>query len=263
MSCSSTRTERGAAALLLILPLAGCYTTPAEDDPVLAKLTQIDGRLAKVEGTLRSESLVQLVNQMQTLQAEVRELRGEVETARNDIDGGRKQQREQFLNLDGRIAALERGGAVAAAPAMAAPADSSGRPPAASAAGSTDAQLYDSSFELLKNGRYEEAAQGFKRLLETWPESSYAGNAQYWLAETLYVRRDFAKALPEFEKVVNGFPRSGKVGDALLKLGFCHYELGHWQEARAGLERVVERYPESSASRMASERLERMRREGH
>jgi tol-pal system protein YbgF len=131
------------------------------------------------------------------------------------------------------------------------------------AASGSDGELYDASFELLKDGRYDEAARGFRQLLETWPQSSYAGNSQYWIAETLYVQRDFAKALPEFTRVVDSYPRSSKVGDALLKVGFCQYELGRWQEARVALERVVERYPESSAARLASERLDRMRREGH
>jgi len=258
------RIDRIAVALLGLLPLAGCYTTGPEDDPVLVKLTQLDARLSKVEATLNNDSLLQLMTQLQSTQEEVRALRGEIETARNDMEGMRGQQREQFINLDGRLAAIERGAGTAGAMPEAgdegapAPAPGAGAP-----AGGTDAELYDSSFALLKNGRYEEAAQGFRRLVETWPQSSYAGNSQYWLAETLYVRRDFTKALPEFTKAVEQYPRSSKVGDAMLKVGFCQYELGHFQEARAAMERVVERYPDSSAAKLATERLDRMRREGH
>jgi tol-pal system protein YbgF len=256
------RIDRIALLLLGLLPLGGCYTTGPEDDPVLVKLTQLDARLSKVESTLNSDSLMQLMSQLQSTQEEVRALRGEIETARNDIEGLRGQQREHFLNLDGRLAAIERG----VAPATGADSGDEGAPAAASGAGApaagTDAELYDSSFASLKNGRYEEAAQGFRRLVETWPQSTYAGNSQYWLAETLYVRRDFAKALPEFTKVVDQYPRSSKVGDAMLKVGFCQYELGHYQEARAAMERVVERYPDSSAAKLATERLDRMRREG-
>jgi tol-pal system protein YbgF len=257
------RIDRIAVALLGLLPLGGCYTTGPEDDPVLVKLTQLDARLSKVEATLNNDSLLQLMTQLQSTQEEVRALRGEIETARNDIEGLRGQQRDHFVNLDGRLAAIERGVGTVATPES----GDEGAPAAAAgtgaAAGGTDAELYDSSFTLLKNGRYDEAAQGFRRLVETWPQSSYAGNSQYWLAETLYVRRDFAKALPEFTKAVEQYPRSSKVGDAMLKVGFCQYELGHYQEARAAMERVVERYPDSSAAKLATERLDRMRREGH
>jgi tol-pal system protein YbgF len=256
------RIDRIAVALLGLLPLGGCYTTGPEDDPVLVKLTQLDARLSKVEATLNNDSLMQLMTQLQSTQEEVRALRGEIETARNDIEGLRGQQRDHFVNLDARLAAIERGAGTAATPEPGDEGASAGAGPGA-AAGGTDAELYDSSFALLKNGRYDEAAQGFRRLVETWPQSTYAGNSQYWLAETLYVRRDFAKALPEFTKAVEQYPRSSKVGDAMLKVGFCQYELGHYQEARAAMERVVERYPDSSAAKLATERLDRMRREGH
>jgi tol-pal system protein YbgF len=262
------RIDRTVLALLGVLSLAGCATAP-DEDPVLVKLTQLEARLAKVESTLNSDSMVQLVNTIRTQEEEMRALRGEIETARNDIEGLRSQQRDRYLNLDGRLSALERGGAMPSVSDAGGSAASSAGAAAgvAGAAGGvsagSDGELYDASFELLKDGRYDEAARGFRQLLETWPQSSYAGNSQYWIAETLYVKRDFAKALPEFQRVVDSYPRSSKVGDALLKVGFCQYELGRWQEARAALERVVERYPESSAARLASERLDRMRREGH
>jgi tol-pal system protein YbgF len=262
------RIERLGIALIGLLPLAGCYTTGPEDDPVLVKLTQIEARLSKVEGTLNSDSLMQLMNQQQSTQEELRALRGEIETTRNDIETLRSQQRDRYVNLDNRLAALEHGmsgGGGAVAP----PTDATGATAAgvagagAASATMSDSQLYDSSFDMLKNGRYPEAAQGFTQLLQSYPDSSYAANSQYWLAETLYVRRDFAKALPEFTRVVDQYPRSSKVGDALLKVGFCQYELGKFDDARAALERVVDRYPGSSAAGLASERLERMRREGH
>ena len=258
------RIDRLGLASLAALLLAGCYTVGPEEDPVLVKLTQLEARLAKVESTLNNDSLLQLMSQLQATQEEVRALRGEVETARHDLDGLRSQQRDHFVNLDKRLAALEGTPPLSPMPGASTLPDETGtavvvpRP-----AGSSDAALYDSSFELLKDGRYPEAAQGFQQLLETWPESSYAGNSQYWLAETLYVRREFARALPEFQRVVETYPRSSKVADALLKVGFCQYELGHYQDARSALDRVVERYPESSAARLATERLERMRREGH
>ena len=267
------RIDRVVIGLLGILPLAGCYTTGPEEDPVLVKLTQIEARLTKVESTLNNDSMVQLVNQQQSAQEELRALRGEVESARNDIETLRGQQRDRYLNLDTRLAAIERGGGPALVPSSpdssastagdAAGSAAAPTTPSTSTSGGADSQLYDQSFDLLKNGRYDEAAQGFQKLLATYPQSSYAGNAQYWLAETYYVRRDFAKALPEFTKAVEQYPRSSKAGDALLKVGFCQYELGHWQEARSALERVVERYPESSAAKLATERLDRMRRDGH
>jgi TolA-binding protein len=51
--------------------------------------------------------------------------------------------------------------------------------------------------------------------------------------------------------------------DALLKIGFCNFELEQWQDARVALTRVVNDYPDSTAARLANQRLQRMTSEGH
>jgi TolA-binding protein len=48
----------------------------------------------------------------------------------------------------------------------------------------------------------------------------------------------------------------------MLKVGYCHYELGQYQQASAQLNRVVQQYPESTAARLAAQRLDRMKSEG-
>jgi TolA-binding protein len=62
--------------------------------------------------------------------------------------------------------------------------------------------------------------------------------------------------------VVDRFPQSRKVPDSLLKIGFCNYELKRYDAARKALRTVVATYPETTAARLASERLERMTAEG-
>ena len=50
--------------------------------------------------------------------------------------------------------------------------------------------------------------------------------------------------------------------DALLKMGFCNYELQRWDQARMALAKVQDEYPETTAARLAGQRLERMKSEG-
>jgi TolA-binding protein len=52
------------------------------------------------------------------------------------------------------------------------------------------------------------------------------------------------------------------VPDALLKMGYCNYELERWNDARAALARVQADYPETTAARLAEQRLKRMDSEG-
>ena len=51
--------------------------------------------------------------------------------------------------------------------------------------------------------------------------------------------------------------------DALLKIGYCNYELKRYDAARESLQAVVASYPETTAARLAGQRLDRMTSEGH
>ncbi|MBT8143901.1 MAG: tetratricopeptide repeat protein, partial [Gammaproteobacteria bacterium] len=97
----------------------------------------------------------------------------------------------------------------------------------------------------------------------TYPESTLLDNAQYWLAEALYVEREFQRALTEFQRVVELYPESRKIPDAWLKIGYTHYELKDYTRARDALERVIGEHGGSTAARLAGQRLERMSREGN
>jgi tol-pal system protein YbgF len=122
---------------------------------------------------------------------------------------------------------------------------------------------YDRAFRALREQRYADAAEGFSTFLDRFPESSYAPNALYWLAETYYVTRDFETALRFFDQLRDRFPGSNKDGDALLKVGFSHFELRRWTEARAALEQVRSEHSGTTLARLAESRLRDMRLAGH
>jgi tol-pal system protein YbgF len=122
----------------------------------------------------------------------------------------------------------------------------------------SDQENYQAAFDLLRNSRYEQAAAAFTQFLGAFPSSPLADNAQYWLAETFYVRREFEQALPEFQKVIDDFPESAKIPDAWLKIGFCQDELKRPEAARAALLQVTREFPDTTAARLATQRLERI-----
>ena len=104
----------------------------------------------------------------------------------------------------------------------------------------------------------------FQQFLVSFPDSQLAGNAQYWLAESYYVTDQFEQALPQFQQVISGYPRSRKVPDALLKIGYANYELERWDAARDSLTKVATgEHRETTAARLAEQRLKRMTDEGH
>lgn len=146
-----------------------------------------------------------------------------------------------------------------ASPGASAPAQSSTAIAMAQPAGEQEA--YQQAFELLKTGRYDQALGSFRDFLTRYPNGPYADNAQYWLGETYYVRRQFDPAIAEYEKLVQNYPQSQKLSHALLKIGYSYYELGQIDKARAALQELKNRYPHTAAARLAEDRLERIKRE--
>ncbi len=114
---------------------------------------------------------------------------------------------------------------------------------------------YKRHLETLRAGDHEQAASGFRALIEAHPGHALADNAQYWLGESMYDRKQYRAALVEFERVIAEHPRGNKVPDALLKVGFCHLALGQPAQAREAFERVLARFPNSRPATLAAERM--------
>ncbi|HET9679630.1 MAG TPA: tol-pal system protein YbgF [Gammaproteobacteria bacterium] len=212
----------------------------SKDDPVAIRLSQVENKLARIERLTQNDSLLRLASQIEQLQQEVRELRGEVERLSHAVSGIQSRQRDLYLDIDRRLQALEAGGATG------------------DTAVSGERDAYQAAFDLLRESRYAEAEQAFSDFLTTYPESSFADNAQYWLGETNYVTRDFKAAVDAFRKVIDNYPDSTKSADAWLKMGYSYYEMDNMPEARDALQTVVNNYPGHAAARLAQQRLEEM-----
>jgi tol-pal system protein YbgF len=239
---------RLSAALLVVL-LAGCSLTRSGEDPVQVRLNDLDARLTKLERIMSNQSLLEMAQNQDALQAEVRTLRGRVDELQNGADAMRKQQRDLYGDLERRMTGA------AAAPATPAPAQSSGTP---SGAGSAEQAAYVQAFEALKSSNYAASIAGFKQYLATYPTSDLADNAQYWLGEAYYVTRDYDNAAAAFRAVGERWPNSRKAPDALVKLGFTQFEIKNFKEARTTLALVTQRYPDTDAARLAADRLKRL-----
>jgi tol-pal system protein YbgF len=239
---------RAAACALSILLLAGCVTTPRED-PVQTRLDDLDARVGRIDRIVANNSLVQLSQQLEAQQRELRELRGRIEELQNDNARLRQEQRNLYTDLDRRLAELRNAPPVAAAPATG----------AAAGAGDEQAQ-YDRALEALRNRDYAAAVDGLRRLAATYPDGALADNTQYWLGEAYYVTREYDHAAAAFQRVLDNWPNSRKAPDALLKLAYTQLEQGKREAGRANLQQVVSRYPGTDAARLASERLARLPR---
>ena len=255
----------GATALLLSWPSWSAESAAELEQRVQVLQRQVD-------------ALSRLVPRLDALQREVQQLRGEIELQGNTINILKNQQRDLYLDLDGRLnqspetsatdipqvdgttvpggASIDTdsGQTEQRQPSAAEEAEAAAGPAVvATSASANEERAYQKAFELLTQRRYEESAKSFQRFLADYPTGVYSDNAQYWLGETSYVTRDFDQALLEFNKLLDNFPTSQKVSGALLKIGYIQYEKSDLSNARETLESLIERFPGSSAARLAEE----------
>ncbi len=255
------RINKSIRVLAPIILMAGCQAmTPPSEDPVLIKLEELEQRLAAIERVMQNQSLVNMTQQVSALERRADELHGMTETLDHDASETADRQRQLYADLDDRIRDLEANMQARNAPSVL----DGGKlvPGQLPVPGGSDRDNYQAAFELVKEQRYEPAALAFQQFLVSFPDSDLAANAQYWLAESYYVTQEFDAALKSFQLVIKDYPRSSKVADALLKTGYCNYELKRWDEAKASLLRVQEDYANTTAARLAAQRLKRMETEG-
>jgi len=223
-----------------------------------------DQRIKHLERLMQNQNLLEMLNQLQSLQREVSELRGQMELLHHDQSNIKKQQKDIYLDLDQRLQEFDKrlnsGSTAIMAPTASITAPENG---VNDQQALNEQEGYQSSLAVLKAGKYEEAIEAFQIYLITYPASDYAANAQYWMAEAYYVLKDYQSAISQFKKVINAYPDSRKVPDAYLKMGFSFYEIKDWQNAKQALETILAKHATSTAARLADRRLKKMKQDGH
>ncbi|MFW0887204.1 UNVERIFIED_CONTAM: tol-pal system protein YbgF [Pseudomonas sp. JL1] len=212
----------------------------------------------------------QLFNQLQQMQDQISRQQGAIEVLQNEISRMKQENLERYQDLDRRIGTgvapaatpenspaggdLNAPGAAAGAGATA-PAPAAGGEPADPA---KEKLYYDAAFDLIKAKDFDKASLAFAAFLRKYPNSQYAGNAQYWLGEVNLAKGDLQGAGQAFAKVSQLYPKHAKVPDSLYKLADVERRLGHTDKVKGILEQVVAQYPGTSAAQLAQRDLQRM-----
>ncbi|WP_169570052.1 tol-pal system protein YbgF [Sneathiella limimaris] len=103
-------------------------------------------------------------------------------------------------------------------------------------------ELYNHAMGLIRSDDYAGAEQAFLVFLENNKTHSLAGNAQYWLGETYYVRGDYNNAASAFLNGYQSYPDSSKAADNLLKLGMTLGRMDQVKEACATFSQMEKQF---------------------
>ena len=214
----------------------------------------------------------ELFNQLQRMQDQLAQQQGTIEVLQNEVRQLKQEGLERYQDLDRRIGAgvtpaatpdnSSAGGAPSAAAGGAAVgAAAASQAPAASSEPGDPAKeklYYDAAFDLIKAKDFDKASQAFTAFLRKYPNSQYAGNAQYWLGEVNLAKGDLQAAGQAFAKVSQLYPKHAKVPDSLYKLADVERRLGHTDKVKGILQQVVAQYPGTSAAQLAQRDLQRL-----
>ncbi|WP_093811109.1 tol-pal system protein YbgF [Stappia sp. ES.058] len=127
------------------------------------------------------------------------------------------------------------------------PGVSSGNEMAALSSGSPRSQ-YDAAYSFILAGDYDAAERGFRAFLDANPNDPQAANAQFWLGESHYARKQYREAADAFLKSYTDYPDSAKVTDSLLKLGLSLRGIGQTDAACATFSELLTKYPGAPTS---------------
>jgi tol-pal system protein YbgF len=260
--------------LLLVFAILSGATLHAADSPIAVESrssssaagTNVRGASADllpfqapIEENSAEATGIESQYQLQLLQQEVMELRGQVENLTFQLQRMRSTQEDRYLELDKRFQSLQtnpvsttsietNSESIDAIPVDQAP---------VAAVGQDEKTRYETSLELIRNRQYDLAITQLQALISQYPDGDYTANSYYWLGEVYAAKPepDYEGAREALAQVITFFPEHRKVPDAAFKLGKVYNLMGDCGRATNILTQVIETQKGTSVAKLAESYL--------
>ena len=216
-----------------------------------------DTRLGRLETQLQNKGLLNLLNEGESLKAEVARLRGTQEEQAYQQNNADKRVKDLFADVDDRLKELESRPVAPPSPPNAIhlqPAQALSTPvtPTAATTSPTDVEdatkAYEAAHNLVKAGRYKEAVLALQDFAKAYPNSSLVPNAHYWTGFSYVGMSDFESAAASYQYLIQQFPNSPKTPDAMLSLARAQLQMDKQSDAVATLGKLIDKFPYSRAA---------------
>ena len=226
-----------------------------------------------VDTPINTNANAQMFDIVEMLQYELQQLRGQVEELSYNLERLKKDQKQRYLDLDRRIVSLSTPPQAIDDSQVSDTKSETGETNLTSASlggaialdqtaviqEAYDPEIeklaYKAAFGLIRERQYDASIEALLTFLNDFPEGLLVGNVHYWLGEVYMVQGDASLAAQSFEYVIREFPGHRKIPDALYKAGVAYQNVGNNNKANQLLQRVLQEYPDSSAARLAQERV--------
>ena len=246
---SAVRSSALALAATALLAAAPAHALFGDDEARKAIL-DLRGRMAEQDKRIEAQNAeiariqrnqLDLVSQIDALKQEIARLRGQNEALTNEVAILQKRSRDTYVELDGRLRALEPK-----------PVTLDGK---AVTVGRDEQGAYDAALVLFRAGDFQGAIKSLQTFLVRYPQSAYVPSAHYWIGNAYYALKDYKNAIAAQQVVVDRFADTPRAPEALLNIAASQDELKQRPAARTTLQRLIKEYPDSEAAKVAKERL--------
>jgi tol-pal system protein YbgF len=114
--------------------------------------------------------------------------------------------------------------------------------------GNTPRDHFDMGVGFIRQKDYASAEQTFRDFLQRYPSDRLAGDANYWLGESLFNRRQYQDAAEAYLVVTTNHETTPRAPDALLRLGQSLAAIRQKEMACASFAQIGRKYPRASAA---------------
>jgi len=267
---------------LRALLFAGCCVAAAgsahagllTDTEARKQIQQLEARISKLENS--GHSLMDLQTQIDTLNADMRKLRGQNQELQHDLQDAEKRQKDFYIDLDTRLrrfeavdnAQPEAVSGVPAAGTLAQPAAASGVPAAGTMAQEpaepvydpeTEDRAYESGYAFYRANSYQNAINAFQEFLKKFPDSVFVPNVHFWMGESYFALKDYKNSLASYQLLTDKYSYSSKTPDAMLAVANCQQQLNSVKSAKTTLKQLIAKYPHSDAAGKAKTLLKKLK----
>ncbi|MFA6179461.1 MAG: tol-pal system protein YbgF [Candidatus Methylopumilus sp.] len=224
----------------------------ATQDAIKKNQQALEQRIAALEAVIKGQGLMDLLGQVERLNQELSNVKGQLEVANHNIEGAQQRQKDLYADVDGRVRKLESGAPVSAV-VTDAPVATSTTVAVADNAG--EAKDFEAAQSLSRSGKHKEAFEAFDKFLQTYPNSTRAADAQYALGYAQFSLKNYKAAIATQQKLLKQFPDSPKAADASFNIANSQIQLADIDGAKKTLRELLAKYPNSEVAPNAKRRL--------
>ncbi|HEY2403717.1 MAG TPA: tol-pal system protein YbgF [Steroidobacteraceae bacterium] len=240
-------------AVTVAAVLAGCASTPPEEDPVQIKLNDLDARVARIERVVSNQSLVQLAQNLDSVQQETRRLRGRIDELENSNEQMKKQlAASASVRIIGGGANANNGAygsaGGAGAPPSAGGAGVTGGDATNAAAGGGSAGAAGSVGAATGAGAAAAAAGSGPGATDVPAGGAGASSVEqsvYSQAFSALKAGSYSIAITGFKDFLTTYPQSPLAENAQYWLGEAYYVTRSYDDAGTAFRTVLQKYPQS------------------